>query len=73
MAAFTAEFSVPVYITVENGRIISVMVDDEALDLSTMHGAAMAEHPCTELQWEDACKVRDAISECEDWPAWSFG
>ncbi len=65
---------VPVYIVVGSDGVVStVVVDDEALNLSR---ATLADECWAKSKSATKRRLRRAIRRaeaCEDWPAWQFG
>lgn len=65
---------VPVYIAVgADGVVSTVVVDDEALDLSK---ATLAEDCLSKSKSATTRRLRQAVKRaeaCDDWPVWRFG
>jgi len=63
---------VPVYVVVDDDGVSKVVVDDEALDLST---ARLADCDSTGDADKDAALLSRAVAIADDaeWPSWEFG
>lgn len=68
--ALVLKAMVPVYITMDEGLVSKVVVDDEALDLKSCTLVEPIENP--EL---DKARLEHAIAMADDceWPSWEFG